>query len=197
MKNFSLYYIIVGQKAKGVLSALCRASFIEVIYLKKVAVVMGSDSDLPVVSGAVKQLKELGIPVVARVISAHRTPAEAEAFASGARDEGFGVIIAAAGKAAHLAGVLAAYTTLPVIGIPIKTSDLGGLDSLLSIVQMPKGIPVATVAIDGAQNAGLLAAQILAVSDEALGLRLKAFKDEMRESVIAKDIKLQAEIDNI
>ena len=158
---------------------------------------MGSDSDLPVVSGAVKQLKELGIPVVGRVISAHRTPAEAEEFACGARENGFGVIIAAAGKAAHLAGVLAAYTTLPVIGIPIKTSDLGGLDSLLSMVQMPKGIPVATVAIDGAQNAGLLAAQILAVSDEALAAKLAAFKAKMRDEVIEKDKKLQAELDKI
>ena len=165
--------------------------------MKKVAVVMGSDSDLPVVSGAIKQLRELGIPVVGRVISAHRTPAEAEEFASGARENGFGVIIAAAGKAAHLAGVLAAYTTLPVIGIPIKTSDLGGLDSLLSMVQMPKGIPVATVAIDGAQNAGLLAAQILAVSDEALAKKLAAFKANMRDEVAAKDKKLQTEIEKI
>ena len=165
--------------------------------MKKVAVVMGSDSDLPVVSGAIKQLKELGIPVVGRVISAHRTPAEAEDFASNARAEGFGVIIAAAGKAAHLAGVLAAYTTLPVIGIPIKTSDLGGLDSLLSMVQMPKGIPVATVAIDGAQNAGLLAAQILAVSDEAIAEKLAAFKANMRDEVIAKDKKLQSELEKI
>jgi len=165
--------------------------------MKKVAVVMGSDSDLPVVSGAIKQLKELGIPVVGRVISAHRTPAEAEEFARTARENGFGVIIAAAGKAAHLAGVLAAYTTLPVIGIPIKTSDLGGLDSLLSMVQMPKGIPVATVAIDGAQNAGLLAAQILAVSDEILAEKLAIFKAEMRNGVIEKDKKLQAELDKI
>ena len=158
---------------------------------------MGSDSDLPVVSGAIKQLKELGIPVIGRVISAHRTPAEAEEFARTARENGFGVIIAAAGKAAHLAGVLAAYTTLPVIGIPIKTSDLGGLDSLLSMVQMPKGIPVATVAIDGAQNAGLLAAQILAVSDEILAEKLAIFKAEMRNGVIEKDKKLQAELDKI
>lgn len=165
--------------------------------MKKVAVVMGSDSDLPVVADAVKQLKELGIPVVGRVISAHRTPAEAEAFASGARADGFGVIIAAAGKAAHLAGVLAAYTTLPVIGLPIKSSTLDGLDSLLSIVQMPKGIPVATVAIDGAQNAGLLAAEILAVYDEQLAEKLSAFKADMRDSVIAKDKKLQIEIERL
>ena len=165
--------------------------------MKKVAVVMGSDSDLPVVSGAIKQLKELGIPVVGRVISAHRTPAEAEAFATNARADGFGVIIAAAGKAAHLGGVLAAYTTLPVIGLPIKSSTLDGLDSLLSIVQMPKGIPVATVAIDGAQNAGLLAAQILAVSDETIAEKLAVFKAEMRDGVIDKDKKLQAELDKI
>ena len=165
--------------------------------MKKVAVVMGSDSDLPVVSGAVKQLRELGIPVVGRVISAHRTPAEAEAFASNAKADGFGVIIAAAGKAAHLAGVIAAYTTLPVIGLPIKSSTMDGLDSLLSMVQMPKGIPVATVAIDGAQNAGLLAAQILAVSDDAIAEKLAAFKLKMRDEVVAKDKKLQAELDKI
>lgn len=162
--------------------------------MKKVAVIMGSDSDLPVVSGAIKQLKELGVPVEARVMSAHRTPREAEAFASSARENGFGVIIAAAGKAAHLGGVIAAYTTLPVIGLPIKSPDLGGLDSLLSIVQMPPGIPVATVGIDGAKNAGLLAAQILAVTDDELAARLSDFKEQMREGVLKKDEKLQDEL---
>ncbi|MDR3157500.1 MAG: 5-(carboxyamino)imidazole ribonucleotide mutase [Zoogloeaceae bacterium] len=164
---------------------------------RKVAVVMGSDSDLSVVSGAIKQLKEFGIPFEARVISAHRTPAQAEAFARGAEDAGFGVIIAAAGKAAHLGGVIAAYTTLPVIGLPIKSSTLDGLDSLLSVVQMPPGIPVATVAIDGAQNAAILAAQILALSNAALARTLKAHKTAMAEKVLEKDRKLQAEAEKL
>jgi 5-(carboxyamino)imidazole ribonucleotide mutase len=161
---------------------------------RKVAVIMGSDSDLSVVSGAIRQLKEFGIPFETRVISAHRTPEQAEAFARGAADAGFGVIIAAAGKAAHLGGVIAAYTTLPVIGLPIKSSTLDGLDSLLSIVQMPPGIPVATVAIDGAQNAAILAAQILALSDAALAKTLAAHKTAMAEKVREKDRKLQAEV---
>ena len=165
--------------------------------MKKVAVVMGSDSDLPVVSAAIKQLKEFGIPYEARVISAHRTPREAEKFASGARDNGFGVIIAAAGKAAHLAGVMAAYTTLPVIGLPIKSSTMDGLDSLLSIVQMPSGVPVATVAIGGADNAATLAAQILAVSDDTLAGRLAEYKAQMAAAVREKDKKLQSEVEKI
>ncbi len=131
------------------------------------------------------------------VLSAHRTPAEASAFASGAREAGFGVIIAAAGKAAHLAGVLAAHTTLPVIGIPIKASTLDGLDALLSTVQMPKGIPVATVAIDGADNAALLAIQILALSDEALSAKLLEMKEEMAEGVREKDAKMQQEAERL
>ena len=151
---------------------------------------MGSDSDLPVVEKCLNQLKKLDIPYEARIISAHRTPMLAHDFASSAKENGFGVIIAAAGKAAHLAGVLAAYTTLPVIGIPIKSSTLDGLDSLLSMVQMPSGIPVATVAIDGAQNAALLAAQMLALSDETLAGKLEAFKAEMEAGVIEKDRKL-------
>jgi 5-(carboxyamino)imidazole ribonucleotide mutase len=162
--------------------------------MKKVAVIMGSDSDLPVVQGAIDRLKAFGIPVEARVISAHRTPAAAEAFASSAKDNGFGVIIAAAGKAAHLGGVLAAYTTLPVIGIPIKTSMMGGLDSLLSMVQMPKGIPVACVAVDGAENAAILAAQMLALSDDDLANKLAVFKQDMADQVAAKDRKLQESI---
>lgn len=165
--------------------------------MKKVAVIMGSDSDLPVVRGCIKTLKELGIPVEAHVMSAHRTPAMAAEFAQGAAANGFGVIIAAAGKAAHLAGALAAQTTLPVIGIPIKSSTLDGLDALLSTVQMPKGIPVATVAIDGADNAAILAAQILGVSDAALSDKLTAMKQQMADSVIKKDLKMQAEVENI
>jgi len=165
--------------------------------MKKVAVVMGSDSDLPVVSAAIKQLRAFGIPCEARVISAHRTPREAEKFASGARDAGFGAIIAAAGKAAHLAGVLAAYTTLPVIGLPIKSSTMDGLDSLLSIVQMPSGVPVATVAIGGADNAAILAAQILAVHDDALAQRLSEYKEQMAEAVREKDKNLQGEADKL
>jgi len=162
--------------------------------MKKVAVLMGSDSDFETVAETITQLKAFGIPFEARVISAHRTPYDAERFAKNARGDGFGVIIAAAGKAAHLAGIIAAYTALPVIGLPIKSSTLDGLDSLLSIVQMPAGIPVATVAIGGAQNAALLAAQILAVSDEALAEKLGIFKSEMAESIRARDIKLQARI---
>ncbi len=165
--------------------------------LKKVAVIMGSDSDLPVVAGAIKQLKVFDIPFEAHVISAHRTPEIAEKFSKSAIDNGFGVIIAAAGKAAHLAGVLAAYTTLPVIGLPIKSSTMDGLDSLLSIVQMPSGIPVATVAIGAADNAAILAAQILALSDDCLALRLKEFKEKMAAAVIEKDKKLQSEVNDI
>lgn len=162
--------------------------------MKKVAVVMGSDNDLPVVDSALKQLEAFGIPYEVRIISAHRTPAAAEKLASQARENGFGVIIAAAGKAAHLGGVLAAYTTLPVIGLPIKSSTMDGLDSLLSIVQMPKGIPVATVAINGSDNAAILAAQILAISDDALAQKLDKFKTDMAEQVMAKDKKLQEEM---
>ena len=161
---------------------------------KKVAIVMGSDSDLPVVKGAIKTLKNFGITTEVHVFSAHRTPEQACGFAAGAKENGFGVIIAAAGKAAHLAGVLAAHTTLPVIGIPIKSSTLDGLDALLATVQMPKGIPVATVAIDGADNAAILAAQILAVSDDALAERLSEIKKEMTDEVLEKDKKIQAEV---
>ena len=165
--------------------------------MKKVAVLMGSDSDLPAVSDAIKQLKAFDIPFEAHVISAHRTPFEAEQFAKNARENGFGVIIAAAGKAAHLGGVIAAYTTLPVIGLPIKSSTLDGLDSLLSIVQMPAGVPVASVAIGGAQNAALLAAQILGVSDGAIAEKLSCFKADMADAIRAKDKALQDEIAGI
>lgn len=157
---------------------------------KKVAVVMGSDSDLDTMRACMKRLKAFGVPFEVHVISAHRTPAAAEQFASSAREKGFGIIIAAAGKAAHLAGVLAAYTTLPVIGVPIKTSMMGGLDSLLSMVQMPKGIPVACVAVDGADNAAILAAQMLALSDEALASQLADFKAKMAEEVAEKDRRI-------
>ncbi len=158
---------------------------------KKVAVIMGSDSDFPTVSAAVKRLKTLGIPYEVHVLSAHRTPDAAARFSKQAREEGFGVIIAAAGKAAHLAGVLAAHTTLPVIGIPIKSSTLDGLDALLATVQMPSGVPVATVAIDGADNAAILAAQMLAVSDETLAKALEEMKRQMEEGVQKKDKAIQ------
>lgn len=162
--------------------------------MKKVAVIMGSDSDLPVVSKAIDKLKSFGVPVEAHVMSAHRTPEQAADFSSNAEKNGFGVIIAAAGKAAHLAGVLAAHTILPVIGIPIKSSTLDGLDALLATVQMPSGIPVATVAIDGAENAALLAIQMLALSDDSLKQKLVDMKKSMAEAVIEKDKKLAASL---
>ena len=155
--------------------------------MKKVAVIMGSDSDLPVVEKAITTLKELEIPTEVHVFSAHRTPAEAKAFTESAYDNGFGVIIAAAGKAAHLAGAIAASTVLPVIGIPVKSSTLDGLDALLSTVQMPSGIPVATVAIAGSANAALLAAAILAVGDAELYQKLRALRQKGTETVLAKN----------
>lgn len=158
---------------------------------KKVAVIMGSDSDLPVVKDAITKLKSFGIEVEARVMSAHRTPHEACEFAGKAEENGFGVIIAAAGKAAHLGGVLAAHTTLPVIGIPIKSSTLDGLDALLATVQMPSGIPVATVAINGAENAAILAVQMMAIYDRELAGKLAEMKAQMAKAVLAKDAKLQ------
>jgi 5-(carboxyamino)imidazole ribonucleotide mutase len=154
---------------------------------------MGSKSDYKVVERAEQVLDGFGVEYVTRVISAHRTPQVAEAFASGAEDDGIEVIIAAAGKAAHLAGVLAAYTPLPVIGLPVKSSTLDGLDSLLSIVQMPKGVPVATVAIDGAENAALLAVQILSVKDAGLREQMKAFKENMEREVLQADAEFQKE----
>jgi 5-(carboxyamino)imidazole ribonucleotide mutase len=161
---------------------------------KKAAVLMGSDSDLPIVQGAIHTLKSFGIPVEVHVISAHRTPKQACDFSASAKENGFGVILCAAGKAAHLAGIIAAHTTLPVIGIPIKSSTLDGLDALLSTVQMPKGIPVATVAIDGADNAGILAAQILGVYDDEISSKLEKMKNDMVEEVMNKDAKLQKEL---
>ena len=161
--------------------------------MKKVAVIMGSDSDFPVVAPAIKRLKSFGIPVEAHVMSAHRTPEAAAAFSAGAAEAGFGAIIAAAGKAAHLAGVLAAHTTLPVIGIPMKGGALDGLDALLATVQMPSGFPVATVALNGAKNAAYLAVAILAVSDEALAAKLDAFRAETAAAIAKKDAAVAAE----
>lgn len=153
--------------------------------VRKVAVVMGSQSDLPVVQPAFDILRKLEIPFEVRVLSAHRTPREAAAFGSSARENGFGVIIAAAGKAAHLAGAMAAQTTLPVIGIPVKSSTLDGLDALLSTVQMPAGMPVATVAIDGSANAALLAAQMLAIEDQELANQLARMRQENHDKIMA------------
>jgi len=158
--------------------------------MKKVAVIMGSDSDLPALKPCFEQLRAFAIPFEAHIFSAHRTPDEAAAFALKAANNGFGVIIAAAGKAAHLAGALAARTVLPVIGIPMKASTLDGMDALLSTVQMPAGIPVATVAIDGAANAALLAAQIIAVADAELTQKLLAYKEDMRLAVLTKNDRL-------
>ncbi|MCM1132126.1 MAG: 5-(carboxyamino)imidazole ribonucleotide mutase [Ruminococcus flavefaciens] len=161
---------------------------------KKVAVIMGSDSDFPVVKSALAELKKYGVEFECRVMSAHRTPAEAAEFADKARENGFGVIICAAGMAAHLAGVIAGHTTLPVIGIPMKSSVLEGMDALLATVMMPPGVPVATVGINGAKNAGILAVQILALSDDELAEKLIAEKQKMADGVREKDAKLQAEI---
>lgn len=163
--------------------------------MKKVAIMMGSDSDWPVVQGACAQLKEWGVPYEARIMSAHRTPAQAAEFAGSARKNGFGVIICAAGMAAHLAGAVAANTTLPVIGIPMRGGALDGLDALLSTVQMPSGVPVAAVALNGAKNAAILAVQILAVSDEALAAKLDAARRDMAAQIAEKDARLQAELD--
>lgn len=162
--------------------------------MKKAAVIMGSDSDWPVVKAAVEQLKAWDIPFEAHILSAHRTPEAAGEFARTARERGFGVIIAAAGMAAHLAGVLAGNTTLPVIGIPLKGGAADGLDALLATVQMPSGVPVATVALNGAKNAAVLAAQILAVTDDALAEKLARAKEEMKAQIRKKDDKLQEEL---
>lgn len=153
----------------------------------KAAIIMGSKSDYPVVQKAEAMLEKFGVEYETRIISAHRTPRQAEEFASNAEANGFGVIIAAAGKAAHLAGVLAATTSLPVIGIPMKSSTLDGLDSLLSVVQMPKGVPVATVAIDGAENAAILAVQMLAAADPQLRQKIKDFKKQQEKDIVALD----------
>lgn len=161
---------------------------------KKIAVIMGSDSDWPVVKAACAELKKLDIPYEAHILSAHRTPAEAAAFAKAARANGFGAIICAAGMAAHLAGAFAANTTLPVIGIPMKGGAMDGMDALLATVQMPSGIPVATVALNGAKNAAVLAAQILAVSDDVLAVKLDKAREAMAAQIAEKEAKLQAEL---
>ncbi len=160
--------------------------------MKKTALIMGSDSDMPVVEKAIAVLKKLDMPYCVRIMSAHRTPEKTAQFASEAEEMGFGVICAFAGKAAHLAGVIAAHTSLPVIGVPIKGSDLGGMDALLSTVQMPSGIPVACVAIDGGANAAWLAARILAVSEPELSERLAFERRAMSEAVEEKDMKLNS-----
>lgn len=160
--------------------------------MKKVGIVMGSDSDLPIVTKAIDTLKEYGVPFEVHVYSAHRTPVEAKEFSANARQNGFGAIIAAAGMAAHLAGAIAANTTLPVIGIPVQSKNLDGMDALLSTVQMPTGVPVATVAIDGAANAALLAIQILAVEDATLAEKLDLARKAGAEKVIAKNADIEA-----
>ncbi len=161
---------------------------------KKAAIIMGSDSDRPIVQKAMDKLDALGIAYETHIFSAHRTPVQAAAFAKAAKDNGFGVLIAAAGKAAHLAGALAAQTTLPIIGIPVKSSTLDGLDALLSTVQMPSGMPVATVAIDGAENAAILAAQMLAISDDTLAAKLETMREDMTAAVLKKEAALQEEL---
>ena len=158
--------------------------------MSKAALIMGSDSDFDALVPCIKTLKKFGIEVDVRVISAHRSPELAHEFAASAEDNGYSVIIAAAGKAAHLAGVLAAFTTLPVIGIPIKSSLMDGLDSLLSVVQMPSGIPVATVAVNGSENAAILAAQIIAPCDPAVKQKLREHKESMKAAIIEKDKKI-------
>ena len=160
--------------------------------MKKVAVIMGSDSDLPVVEKAIDTLREFGIPYEVHVYSAHRTPNEVREFVSSASENGFGVIIAAAGMAAHLAGAVAANTVLPVIGIPVSSKKLDGMDALLSTVQMPSGIPVATVAVDGAANAALLAIQILSVSDDELAKKLDDARTKGAANVLAKNAEIEA-----
>ena len=162
--------------------------------MKKVGIVMGSDSDLPILKKGMDMLDSLGVPYEVHIYSAHRTPVEARDFALNARENGFGAIIAAAGMAAHLAGAIAANTTLPVIGIPCKSSNLDGMDALLSTVQMPTGIPVATVAINGAGNAALLAAQIIAVEDKELQKKLDDKRKSDAEAVLKKDAALQSEL---
>lgn len=162
--------------------------------MKKVGIIMGSDSDLPIVKKAVDMLDSFGVPYEIRVLSAHRTPVEAAEFSKNAKANGFGAIIAAAGMAAHLAGAVAANTTLPVIGIPILSGNLGGIDALLSTVQMPTGIPVATVAVNGAGNAALLAIQILAISDEELAEKLVQKRLDYAKKVLEKDVKIKEQL---
>ena len=162
--------------------------------MQKVAIIMGSDSDWPIVKPACAQLRAFGIPFEAHIMSAHRTPTQAAEFSRSARQNGFGVLICAAGMAAHLAGAIAANTTLPVIGIPLKGGAMDGLDALLATVQMPSGIPVATVALNGAKNAAVLAAQILAVSDRDLAAKLDQAREDMAAQIAEKEAKLQSEL---
>jgi 5-(carboxyamino)imidazole ribonucleotide mutase len=164
--------------------------------MKKIGIVMGSDSDLPVVSKAMDTLKEYGVPYEVHVYSAHRTPEQSREFSANARTNGFGAIIAAAGMAAHLAGAIAANTTLPVIGIPVKSKNLDGMDALLSTVQMPTGIPVATVAIDGAANAAMLAIQMLAITDENLAAKLDEARCEGTKKVLEKNLAIEEKYNN-
>ena len=160
--------------------------------MKKVGIVMGSKSDLPIVEKAIAVLQEYGVPMEVRVLSAHRCPNEAREFAASARESGFSCIIAAAGMAAHLAGAIAANTTLPVIGIPCKSAAFDGMDALLSTVMMPSGIPVATVAVDGAKNAALLAIEMLAITDASLAAKLNAAREEGRNAVLKADAEIAA-----
>lgn len=169
------YYISTGEKT-----------------MKKVAIIMGSDSDLPVLKPAFRTLEKFGIEYTVKVLSAHRTPDQAADFSKNAKANGYACLICAAGKAAHLAGVMAAHTALPVIGIPVKSSTMDGLDSLLSTVQMPKGVPVATVAIDGSENAALLAVQMMAISDDELYAKFVEYKEKMASDILEKDAKIQA-----
>lgn len=164
--------------------------------MKKIAIIMGSDSDLPIVEKAIHTLQEFSVPHEVHVFSAHRTPEEARQFALNARENGFGAIIAAAGKAAHLAGAIAAATTIPVIGIPVKSSNLDGIDALLSTVQMPSGIPVATVAIDGSVNAALLSVQMLAIEDAELAAKLQAKRDADTRKVLEKNAAIEAKFNH-
>ena len=164
--------------------------------MKKIAIIMGSDSDLPIVEKAINTLQEFSVPHEVHVFSAHRTPEEARQFALNARENGFGAIIAAAGKAAHLAGAIAAATTIPVIGIPVRSSNLDGIDALLSTVQMPSGIPVATVAIDGSVNAALLSIQMLAIEDRSLAEKLQAKRDADMRKVLEKNAAIEAKFNH-
>ena len=165
--------------------------------MKKVGLIMGSTSDLPTVQKAADVLEEFGVPYEMHIYSAHRTPVEAREFCTSARAKGFGVIIAAAGMAAHLPGVVASYTTLPVIGVPLESGSLQGMDALLAIVQMPSGIPVATVAINGAKNGALLAVQIGAASDAELAKKYKAYRENMAQEVMKKNQKLQETVKSL
>lgn len=196
---FNIYIILleIVYKIKYNININFNIDFRGDLFMKKVAIIMGSDSDLPVVTPAIKQLRELGIETEVRVMSAHRTPEEAHEFSKNAIDNGFGVIIAAAGMAAHLGGVLAASTTLPVIGIPCSAKVLDGMDAMLATVMMPPGIPVATVGVNAAKNAALLAAEILSVGDDELMNKLIAMREDMAQQVREKDKALQEKLKEI